>query len=160
MVHYLIYRNIRKQRTQLEIVNVHLNKQISQRKRAEEQRLAIEAQMRHQQKLESIGTLAGGVAHEINNPINGIMNYARLIRKRLDPDSPLCKFADEIGHESDRVAKIVRNLLSFSRQDKESHSPARIADIVEDTVSLIRTIIRRDQIVMEVEVPGDLPKIK
>ena len=140
--------------------NEDLKSEMTERKRAEEQRLAIEAQMRHKQKLESIGTLAGGVAHEINNPINGIMNYAKLIRKRLDPDSPLCEFADEIGHESDRVAKIVRNLLSFSRQDKESHSPARIADIVEDTVSLIRTIIRRDQIVLEVEVPGDLPKIK
>ncbi len=133
---------------------------ITERKRAEEQRLALEAQLRQKQKLESIGTLAGGVAHEINNPINGIMNYAQLISDQLDPESPLREFTDEIGQETERVAKIVRNLLAFARHEKESHSPARIVDIVDGTVSLVRTIIRRDQITLEVDVPDDLPKIK
>ncbi len=120
----------------------------------------LEVRLRQQQKLEEIGTLAGGVAHEINNPINGIMNYAQLISDRLDPESPLREFAVGIGREAERVAKIVRNLLAFARQEKESHSLASIAEIVSNTLSLIRTIIRGDQITLEVDVPSGLPNIK
>ncbi|MCP4600332.1 MAG: PAS domain-containing protein [Proteobacteria bacterium] len=130
------------------------------RKRAEEVRVQLASQLRQQQKLEAIGTLAGGVAHEINNPIHGIMNYAQLISDKLAPKSPLRLFADGIGEETERVAKIVRNLLAFARQDKESHSPARINDIVDNTLSLINTIIRRDQITLDVDMPDNLPRIK
>ncbi len=133
---------------------------ITRRKQVEEEKLKLEAHLRQQQKLESIGTLAGGVAHEINNPITGIMNYAQLIDERLDPESPLREFAVGIGRETKRVASIVSNLLAFARQERQSHSPARIEDIVNDTVSLIGTIIRRDQITLEVDVPDDLPEIK
>lgn len=142
------------------ISGVGILEDISERKRAEEQRQWLEVHLRHQQKLESIGTLASGVAHEINNPINGIMNYAQLIGDRLDPKSPLREFAVEIGHETERVAEIVRNLLAFARQDKQSHSPANIDDIINNTVSLIRTVIRRDQIELKLDVPGDLPLLK
>ncbi len=124
------------------------------------QEYQMRAQLRQQQKLESIGTLAGGVAHEINNPINVIMNYGQLISDRLDPESPLQEFAEGIGQETERVAQIVRNLLAFARHEKQSHSPANIADIVNDTISLISTIIRRDQITLQVDVPDDLPKFE
>ena len=134
---------------------------ITERKQREEEKQQIEVHLRQQQKLESIGTLASGVAHEINNPIMGIMNYATLISERLDPSqNQLREFADEIGHETERVATIVNNLLTFSRQDKQSHSPARITDIVDGTLSLIRTVIKRDQITLEVDVPDDLPEFK
>ncbi|MCP4679162.1 MAG: PAS domain S-box protein [Deltaproteobacteria bacterium] len=133
---------------------------ISKRKSLEDERRKLEDQSRQQHKLEAIGTLAGGVAHEINNPISGIMGYARLISDRLDPESPLREFSDGIGMETERVASIVRNLLAFARQEKEYHSPARIIDIVESTLSLVRTIIHRDQITLKVDVPDDLPTIK
>ena len=133
---------------------------ITERRKTERQKLSLETQLRQNQKLESIGTLAGGVAHEINNPINGIMNYAQLVLDKLGPDSPVAEYAGEIIHETERVAEIVRNLLSFARQEKQEHSPARLADIVAHTLSLIRSIIRKDQITVEVDVPGDLPKVK
>lgn len=123
------------------------------------ERLALEAQVRQSKKLESVGTLAGGVAHEINNPINGIMNYAQLILDKLGPDSPVAEFAAEIGDETRRVATIVRNLLSFSRPQKQEYSPARMCDIVEVVLSLIRSVLLHDQIALEVDVPEDLPKI-
>lgn len=133
---------------------------ITERKRLEQERAVMEAKLRQQQKLESIGTLAGGVAHEINNPVNGIMNYAQLIQDRLPADSPLKEFTGEILHETQRVAEIVRNLLTFARDERQSHSPARIYDIVESTLSLIRTVIRHDQIGLVVDVPEDLPEVK
>jgi signal transduction histidine kinase len=127
---------------------------------ADNARQAMEAQLTQSQKLESIGTLAGGVAHEINNPINGIMNYARLIFDRLDAENPLREYASEITKETERVAQIVRSLLTFARQEKQFHSPARPADIVNATLSLIRTVLRHDQIALEVDVPEALPQIK
>jgi PAS domain S-box-containing protein len=128
--------------------------------RAEEERKKLEVHIRHQQKLEAIGILAGGVAHEINNPINGIMNYAQLINDRLEEDSSLKVFSGNIIKETDRIAKIVSNLLTFSRQDKETHSPANVDDIINDTVSLVQTIIGRDQIILDLDIPDDLPKIR
>jgi PAS domain S-box-containing protein len=120
----------------------------------------LEEQLMQSQRIESIGTLAGGVAHEINNPINGIMNYAQLILDRIEQESPAREFAREILHETQRVTKIVRNLLTFARHEKQSHSPALLSDIVSSVLSLVQTVMRHDQIVLELSVPEDLPKIK
>lgn len=133
---------------------------ITDLKQAEREKEQLEAHMRQQQKLESIGVLAGGVAHEINNPINGVMNYAQLIADGLESGSPLAEHAAEIVHETERVATIVRSLLAFARQDKRSHSPARVCDIVDATLSLIRTVVRRDQITLDVDVPSELPFVR
>ncbi|MDM8540289.1 response regulator [Desulfococcaceae bacterium HSG9] len=133
---------------------------ITERKLAEQEKQRLEMQLRQQQKLESIGTLASGVAHEINNPINGVMNYAQLIVDQLNKDNPLTEYATEIIHETKRVSAIVRNLLQFSRCEKRSHSPARITDIADGTLSLIKTVIRHDQIMLEIDIPDDLPEIK
>ncbi len=133
---------------------------ITDRKRAEEEKLQLEVHLRHQQKLESIGTLAGGVAHEINNPINGIINYAQLIKDKYENDETVTEYSSEIIRESERVVSIVRNLLTFSRNEKESHSPARIDDIINSTVSLISTVFKHDQIKLNIEIPEDLPELK
>ena len=112
------------------------------------------------QKLEALGTLAGGVAHEINNPVNGIMNYAQLIVDRLDEGHPLGDFATEIIHETERVAAIVRDLLTFARHEEQGHNVALMGDIVQSTLTLIRTVMRHDQIELEVHVPEDLPQLR
>ncbi len=124
------------------------------------QERVMEAQLRQSQKLESIGTLASGVAHEINNPINGIMNYSQLILDELGPDHAVSEFAAEIVVETERVVTIVRSLLSFACHERKSHSPASICDIVGSVLSLIRAIMRHDQITLNVDVPEELPAIK
>ena len=131
---------------------VSIVRDITQRKRAEMEKAALEVQLQQAQKLESIGTLASGVAHEINNPINAIMNYAQLIDRRLKDKGQLNEFALAIIHESNRVATIVRNLLSFARRDMEMHNPAHPADIVEATLSLIQSILRKDDIALVTEI--------
>ena len=133
---------------------------ISERKKLEHAKNEVEAQLRQQQKLEAIGTLAGGVAHEINNPVNGIMNYAQLIFDSTGDRADIAEYAGEILHETDRVATIVKNLLQFSRQEKQSHSYASIYDIVNQTISLINTVVKRDQITLVVDMEEDLPEIK
>jgi len=133
---------------------------ITERVRATEEKESLRARLQLQQRLESIGTLAGGVAHEINNPINGIMNYAQIIIDRSSGDEHVQTFAREIINEAERVADIVRALLTFARQEKQYHSPATTADIVEATLSLVQAVLRHDQIALTVDVPDDLPKVR
>jgi signal transduction histidine kinase len=65
-----------------------------------------------------------------------------------------------IIQESRRISEIVKNLLQFSRQDKQSHSYARIEDIIDQTVSLVKALFRKDQIDLSLDVPPDLPSVK
>ncbi len=133
---------------------------ISERRDMEKEREAMEAQLRQKQKMEAIGTLAGGVAHEINNPVTGIINYAQLITESAGADGEIRTFCGEIIYEGRRIAEIVSSLLKFSRQEKNTHSPAQINDIVTGTLSLTRMILKRDQIALEVNIPDGLPSIK
>ncbi len=124
-------------------------------------RRSLEGQLRRAQKLESIGTLASGVAHEINNPINGIINYAQLIVDTLDGREPdVLQYSAEINQEAERVATIVRNLLSFARMDQHPElSPASLRSLVEGTLMLVQTVCRHDQIAVHVDVPETLPEV-
>jgi predicted ATPase/signal transduction histidine kinase len=124
-------------------------------------RKALEAQVRQQQRLESVGTLAAGVAHEINNPIQGIMNYAELIQEFPRDVDSVIEYTGEIVHEAGRVTTIVRSLLAFARKDLEQEfEPREIMELIDDTLALIRTVLRKDQIALEVERPAPLPKVR
>ena len=133
---------------------------ITDRLKFEKSQQALEAQLRNQQKLEAIGTLAGGVAHEINNPLSGILNYAQLILDELPIDTSSAVYASEIIHETERISEIVKSLLQFSRQEKQSHSYASIYDIINHTILLIQTIIKKDQIELILDIEENLPDIK
>lgn len=133
---------------------------ITEKKKQEAEKKSMEAHISQQQRLESIGILAGGVAHEINNPLNGIMNYGQLILDSLDADTKNAEFAKEIVSESNRIAVIVKNLLQFSRNEKQQYSTATIKDIVESTLSLINTVMKHDQIDLQIDIPEDLPQLK
>ncbi len=146
------------------IFTLYTKKQLKKKKieleEANRKKLRFEARLRDQQKLESIGTLAGGVAHEINNPVNGIMNYGQLIFDESDENSTIKEYAQEIIHETERVSEIVTNLLQFSRQEHRGFSMVKITDIIDKTLSLVKTIIRNDQIDIQVEIEENLPRIE
>ncbi len=120
----------------------------------------LQGQLKNQQKLESIGTLASGVAHEINNPINGIMNYSQIILDASDKDSPNVEYAQEIIHETQRVSTLVRSLLQYSRREKVLHSLARIEDIIDHTVLLMNTLFRQDDIKLTIDIKKGLPSVR
>jgi signal transduction histidine kinase len=109
-------------------------------------------------KLEAIGSLASGLAHEINNPIQSIMNYAQLIRRRAtDPGVQEC--ADEIAHEAHRVATIVRNLQAFVHDREEAPTAVRIADVVERACNLFGAALNKEHIVIVQRYGDDLPDV-
>ncbi|MDK1021461.1 MAG: PAS domain S-box protein [Candidatus Hydrogenedentes bacterium] len=123
------------------------------------ERSEAEAKVIQASKMASIGELAAGVGHEINNPVNGIINCADIIMKEADEGSTTHKFAELIRSEADRIAVIVHNLLAFSRQDKEQHSAGHIKDIIEAVLSLCNKKLEKSHIRLEVAIPDNLPRI-
>ncbi|MBN1624578.1 MAG: PAS domain S-box protein [Clostridia bacterium] len=139
------------------LINFH---DISEQKKLENEKLQMEAVVRNQQVLETIGVFASGMAHEINNPINGIMNYAQIIKDITESNPEILEYSTEIINESERIAKLVRDLLHFSRQDTEEFFMVNPSEIIDRTIPLINTILRHDQIVLKVDIESDLPNIK
>jgi len=135
---------------------------IEDRIKAEEEKRRLEDQLRQQQRLEAIGAMAGGVAHEINNPINIIMNFAELINEdaaHLEGAEGILEYASSIISESERISNIVRNLLSFSRQENEQFVSTDVRQIIEATAMLTRRILARDDVALSVEIESDLPHV-
>ncbi|TNF56813.1 PAS domain S-box protein, partial [bacterium] len=123
-----------------------------------EQRQA-EAEVIRAGHLASLGEMAAGVAHEINNPINGIINYAQLLTDKSKPGIETDEIADRIIKESDRIASIVKNLLSFARDRKEQRRPVRISDVLFDTLALTEAQIRKDGIKLMFKVHENMSRI-
>ncbi|MEJ2057810.1 MAG: histidine kinase dimerization/phospho-acceptor domain-containing protein, partial [Desulfofustis sp.] len=115
-----------------------------------------EAEAIRASQLASIGELAAGVAHEINNPINGIINYAQML-KDLEPASSSVEVIDRITSEGKRIASIVRNLLDFSRHRIEEPEPIDGKALVEDCLELVKHQLLKDHIIIEEVIEEDLP---
>ncbi len=109
--------------------------------------------------LAALGELAAGVAHEINNPINGVINYAEILKDESHERGERSDIPDRIIKEGERIAKIVRGLLSFSQDGKELYGPAHIKDILSDTLSLVDQHILNEGITLSVNGFSDLPSI-
>ncbi len=87
-----------------------------ERKGAEEEKSELQAQLQRAQKMEAIGTLAGGVAHDLNNVLSGIVSYPDLILMQIPPDSPIRKFVLSIQESGKKAAAIVQDLLTLARR--------------------------------------------
>ena len=120
----------------------------------------LKAQAAQSQRLKSIGMLTSGVAHEINNPLCIILNLAQLIMDDADLTAETRNHAATIVDESERMATMLRDLLSFSRQKKESPSPADVRTLVNRTLSIVRSSFHRDRIEVSTEIPEGLPMVR
>jgi len=132
---------------------------VVQRLEDQRQKLILAAPLMHKQKLDSLGTLAAGVAHEINNPLHGILNYAQLLKRGLPEETEERTFAEEIEREAKHVAGIVRNLLRFGRADESNAIATDVRELVDDTLMLVRGPLHKDKIELEVEIDADLPEL-
>jgi PAS domain S-box-containing protein len=111
-------------------------------------------------QLASIGELAAGVAHEVNNPINGIINYAQLLLDDSDSSGRDGDMLKLVIKEGERIAEIVRNLLSFARQHGEDAELVAVGTVMGEAVALISHQLGKDGITLDVDIPADLPLIK
>jgi signal transduction histidine kinase len=138
--------------SELQNLNEMLEREIAERTR-------VEAESIHTSHLVALGELAAGVAHEINNPINGIINYAQMLANKIPQGSKEQDVACRVIKESNRIANIVNSLLSFSRAVNTVKERVRIPDIMSDTLALTQAQIRHDGINLNVDIPENIPAI-
>jgi PAS domain S-box-containing protein len=111
-------------------------------------------------QLASIGELAAGVAHEINNPINGIINCAQLLIDESKEDSKQTEIFQRIIKAGGRIAMIVRNLLSFARDTKDEPQRITVSNLLSDCLDLTEVQICKDGIDLSVNISDTLPEVR
>lgn len=109
-------------------------------------------------KLASIGELAAGVAHEINNPLNGMINYTQLVMDQLNGEQQ--NILNEAIEEGKRISSIVANLLEYSRQKEEALSIIQIETTITNSLNLMESQFKKDGIHLYQEIDNDLPPVK
>lgn len=126
--------SLKSARLELEEWGKNLETKVIERTREIKQ---MQEQLIRSEKLVSLGRLVAGITHEINNPLTGILMFAKLIRSNPKLDLSLKNDTDVIINEAKRCAKIVKGLLDFSRESIPQKKPASLNQIMEDTLVLI-----------------------
>ena len=125
----------------------------------EENQIA-QAKVVHTGQLASLGELAAGVGHEINNPLQCIMNYSSIICRSLEDDDEKKEYMDIILGESRRIAAIVSGLLHLSRPASDDMVKVDVKTLVSEILALSKTQIKKDGIAVTVDIPDGLPLVK
>ena len=149
---FMLKRQVSKRTSDLRAVNEELENEIRDRKLAEAEAIRTS-------QLASVGELAAGVAHEINNPINGIINYSQILSNNSVKGSKEKDIASRIIKEGDRISKIVANLLGFARTTDKIKGSVSISEILSETLSLTGAQMKKDGIKLVVDIQTDLPGI-
>jgi len=141
-----------------ERANVAFIRDISERKQAEERQKRLQEELNLSSRLASIGELAAGVAHEINNPLTGILGFSqRLMKKSTDEETS--RDLERIHNEARRAAKVVDNLLTFARRREPKKQYLDINEILARTVELRAYELKTGNIELMVELAPSLPEI-
>ena len=130
---------------------------ISARKRAEDERRELERQLRQAQKLEAVGTLAGGVAHDFNNILGAIIGYAELARDAMAQPMRASRDLDELLKAAARGKALVERILRFSRRQETVRRPLELTQVVSEVSQLLRATLPAT-IEMRVRSEPDTPR--
>ena len=114
---------------------------LTARKRAEAHRAELEVQLRESQKMQAVGTMAGGIAHDFNNILGAILGNVELARGDLTPDSPALISLNEIDKAGRRARELVRQILTFSRNEAPQRSPLALEEVVHETERLLHVTL-------------------
>jgi len=121
-----------------------VHRDITERKRADAERTKLEAQFHQAQKMESVGRLAGGVAHDFNNMLQAILGNANLALDEIPPDSPVRESLEEIRSCARRSADLTRQLLAFASRQPIAPKVLDLNETVESLLKMLRRLISED----------------
>jgi PAS domain S-box-containing protein len=145
-----------------------VNIDITERRSAQQAKDQIERQLLHAQKMEAVGTLAGGLAHDLNNLLTSILGRAELLKLDSGPGSSVFQGAEIIETAALRATEITRQLLGFAREGKIKNVPVALLQLIEEVISILEhTLDKRIEIVSRFEVeqpvvygdPGQLEQV-
>ncbi len=124
--------------------------------------VALEMESQRTRHLSSLGELSAGIAHEINNPLNSMINYAQLLLNRKGKEDKETDILGKIVKEGNRAATIVKNLLSFARTTGKDEAKVlvRIDEIMQSTIGLVGAQLRKAGIATKLNLPDTLPSIR
>jgi signal transduction histidine kinase len=142
-------RRVDERTAQLQHAHDALVSQIAERERTEEQ-------LRHMQKLESIGQLTGGVAHDFNNLLTAVLGNLELLRKRLPPDPSIERLIDGATQGARRGASLTQRLLAFARRQALEPKPTDLAELVRGMSDLLRRSIG-PAVAINLDLPAGMP---
>lgn len=129
------------------------------RKRDEKLREFTTRRIMESERLAHIGQLAAGIAHEINNPLTGIVTYSHLLLERAKADNGTREFLEKIVKQADRCRDIIRGLLDFARQRKPDKRPSSVNRVLEECISLVENQALFHNIRITRNLAPDLPKV-
>jgi PAS domain S-box-containing protein len=137
---------------------------VTERKRAEEERRQLEAQILHAQKLESLGVLAGGIAHDFNNLLTAILGFASLARKQLPADDPVIPLLQEIERGGERAADLAQQMLAYSGRGKFVIRTIALDTLVREMSTFLQTVVSKKAILhldlAPALIEGDITQIR
>jgi two-component system NtrC family sensor kinase len=111
------------------------------------------------EKLASVGLLTAGIAHELNNPLTGVLTFSHLVRKQMPDGSPEAEDLDLVIHETKRCAAIIRRLLDFAREKTPEKNFSDLNQLIEETAHLIEQPAHVDDIEIIMELDENLPAL-
>ncbi len=149
-------RALRKSRVELEDWGRTLEEKVEEATRALHK---AQAESARSEKLASVGLLAAGIAHELNNPLTGVLTFSYLVRKNLPDGSPDAEDLDLVIRETKRCATIIRRLLDFSREKTPEKTFSNLNLLIEDTVQLIAQAAQLNDIKIITALDEQLPEI-
>jgi len=120
----------------------------------------LQAQIIQMDRLSNIGQLAGGIAHELNNPLVGVLGMAQILYEKLPPDSPLRNYVEKIEQAATRCRESVSRLLQFSRQKEYEYTESEIADIINNVLFIADSELKAQNVKVITFFSDKLPKIK
>src|SRR5207253_5244982 len=113
-------------------------KDVSDKGRAEEERLRLEAQLKQAEKMQAVGHLAGGIAHDFNNILGAILGYGELAQNRAKGDGDMTRYLDTIVGAGNRGKALVPQILSYSRAEGGEKVPVIVTPVAQEVVSLLQ----------------------
>ena len=118
-----------------------VQREITERKEAETRQSKLEAQLRQAQKMEAVGTLAGGIAHDFNNILGAIIGYSELATLDLSEDHSAQAYVGEVIRAGNRARDLVRQILTFSRQEEHERKPIQLQSVLDEALKLLRATL-------------------